>query len=196
MNKESEKYPVKVDNETYGPIPVERLISDVKSGELTNEAKFWDGEDWVPVTLLLDETERKEEVNLWNDDNWSNEPSEGITENGPPLPASSAWKDIERKGRWIMIYGDHLVIEGGGFETEDLGLLMEGEPRTGGIPMKKLLNVTFRETNKGVTIIASSFHKMYEVYSLKCQVSKSDSKEILKELKDADVRIINKYEFS
>ena len=165
MNKESEKYPVKVDNETYGPIPVERLISDVKSGELTNEAKFWDGEDWVPVTLLLDETERKEEVNLWNDDNWSNEPSEGITENG-------------------------------GFETEDLGLLMEGEPRTGGIPMKKLLNVTFRETNKGVTIIASSFHKMYEVYSLKCQVSKPDSKEILKELKDADVRIINKYEFS
>ena len=62
--------------------------------------------------------------------------------------------------------------------------------------MKKLLNVTFRETNKGVTIIASSFHKMYEVYSLKCQVSKPDSKEILKELKDADVRIINKYEFS
>lgn len=191
MNKESEEFPVKVNEEIYGPIPIGKLISDVKSGELTNEAKFWDGEDWVPVTLLLDENERKDEVNLWNDDNWTNEASEGISENGPPLPASSAWKDIERNGRWIMIYGDHLVIDGGSFEAGDLGLMMEGEPRTGGIPMKKLLNVTFRETNKGMTIIASSFHKMYEVYSLKCQVSKTDSVEILKELKDAEVRIIN-----
>ncbi len=32
---------------------------------------------------------------------------------------------------------------------------------------------------------------MYEVYSLKCQVSKSDGDEILKELKDAEVRIIS-----
>lgn len=191
MTGENEEFPVKVNNEIYGPVPVERIISDVKSGELTTEARFWDGEDWIPVSLLLDENERKDEVNLWNDDNWTDESNEEISENGPPLPASSAWQDIERKGRWIMIYGDHLVVEGNGIKIEDLGLMMEGEPRTGGIPMKKLLNVTFRETNKGMMIIASSFHKMYEVYSLKCQVSKTDSEEILKELKDAEVRIIN-----
>jgi|TARA_B110000438_G_scaffold278813_1_gene302690 hypothetical protein len=191
MTGENEEFPVKVNNEIYGPVPVERIISDVKSGELTTEARFWDGEDWIPVSLLLDENERKDEVNLWNDDNWTDESNEEISENGPPLPASSAWQDIERKGRWIMIYGDHLVVEGNGIKIEDLGLMMEGEPRTGGIPMKKLLNVTFRETNKGMMVIASSFHKMYEVYSLKCQVSKTDSEEILKELKDAEVRIIN-----
>ena len=191
MTGENEEFPVKVNNEIYGPVPVERIISDVKSGELTTEARFWDGEDWIPVSLLLDENERKDEVNLWNDDNCTDESNEEISENGPPLPASSAWQDIERKGRWIMIYGDHLVVEGNGIKIEDLGLMMEGEPRTGGIPMKKLLNVTFRETNKGMMVIASSFHKMYEVYSLKCQVSKTDSEEILKELKDAEVRIIN-----
>jgi len=189
MTVTNEEFPVKVNDEIYGPIPVKRIISDVKNGELTVEARFWDGVDWIPVSLLLDENERKDEVNLWNDDNWTNEPTERISENGPPLPASSAWEDVERKGRWLMIYGDHLVIEGGGINREDLGLIMEGEPRSGGIPMKKLLNVTFKETNKGVSIIASSFHKMYEVYSLKCQVSKTDSDEILKELKDAEVRI-------
>jgi len=190
MTTANEEFPVKVNNEIYGPISVQRIISDLKSGELTAEARFWDGEDWIPVSLLLDESERKDEVNLWNDDNWTNESRERVSENGPPLPASSAWEDLERKGRWLMIYGDHLVIEGGSINREDLGLMMEGEPRSGGIPMKKLLNVTFRETDKGVNIIASSFHKMYEVYALKCQVSKTDSEEILKELKDAEVRII------
>jgi hypothetical protein len=191
MTTVNEEFPVKVNNEIYGPISVQRIISDLKSGELTAEARFWDGEDWIPVSLLLDESERKDEVNLWNDDNWTNEPRERASENGPPLPASSAWEDIERKGRWLMIYGDHLVIEGGSFDRGDMGLMMEGEPRSGGIPMKKILNVTFRETDKGVNIIASSFHKMYEVYALKCQVSKTDSEEILKELKDAEVRIIS-----
>jgi hypothetical protein len=191
MTTANEEFPVKVNNEIYGQITVQRIISDLKSGELTAEARFWDGEDWIPVSLLLDESERKDEVNLWNDDNWTNEPRERASENGPPLPASSAWEDIERKGRWLMIYGDHLVIEGGSFDRGDMGLMMEGEPRSGGIPMKKILNVTFRETDKGVNIIASSFHKMYEVYALKCQVSKTDSEEILKELKDAEVRIIS-----
>ena len=191
MTETNEEFPIKVNDEIYGPISAKRIISDVKSGELTVEARFWDGDDWIPVSLLLDENERKDDINLWNDDNWTNEPIERIYENSPPLPASSAWEDIERKGRWLMIYGDHLVIEGGNINKEDLGLIMEGEPRSGGIPMKKLLNVTFRETNKGMTIIASSFHKMYEVYSLKCQVSKSDGDEILKELKDAEVRIIS-----
>ena len=191
MTETNEEFPIKVNDEIYGPISAKRIISDVKSGELTVEARFWDGDDWIPVSLLLDEDERKDDINLWNEDNWTNEPIERISENGPPLPASSAWEDIERKGRWLMIYGDHLVIEGGNINKEDLGLIMEGEPRSGGIPMKKLLNVTFRETNKGMTIIASSFHKMYEVYSLKCQVSKSDGDEILKELKDAEVRIIS-----
>ena len=192
MTGENEEFPVKVNNEIYGPVPVERIISDVKSGELTTEARFWDGEDWIPVSLLLDENERKDEVNLWNDDNWTDESNEEISENGPPLPASSAWQDIERKGRWIMIYGDHLVVEGNGIKIEDLGLMMEGEPRTGGIPMKKLLNVTFRETNKGMMVIASSFHKMYEIYSLESCLSKDDSTKFMKELEQANVRIVSK----
>ena len=68
---------------------------------------------------------------------------------------------------------------------------MEGEPRSGGIPMKKLLNVTFKDNDRGVEVIASSFHKMYEVYSLKCCLSKDDSEELMKELMDAKVRILS-----
>ena len=32
-NKENEEFPVKVGDEIYGPIPLKRLVSDVKSGE-------------------------------------------------------------------------------------------------------------------------------------------------------------------
>ena len=90
-----------------------------------------------------------------------------------------------------MIYGDHLVVEGGNLSIQDIGLIMEGEPRSGGIPMKKLLNVTFEDNDRGVDVIASSFHRMYEVYSLKCCLSKDDSNELMKELQEADVRTIS-----
>tara|TARA_B100000029_G_scaffold499544_1_gene570097 strand:+ start:1369 stop:1932 length:564 start_codon:yes stop_codon:yes gene_type:complete len=185
MNKE--EFPVKIGDDVYGPIPLERIISDVKKGDLTKSATFWDGEDWVPVSLLLEE-KRPEEI--WNEDNWIDKKEDLLPENGPPLPASSAWEDITRKGRWLMIYGDHLVIEGGDTNLETIGLMMEGEPLSGGIPMKKVINVTFREKEKGVDILASSFHKMYEVYTLKCCLSKNDSNELMKELKEAEVRIL------
>ena len=55
---------------------------------------------------------------------------------------------------------------------------------------EKVINVTFREQEKGVDILASSFHKMYEVYTLKCCLSKNDSNELMKELKEAEVRIL------
>ena len=54
----------------------------------------------------------------------------------------------------------------------------------------KLINVTFKDSEKGVNILASSFHKMYEVYTLKCCLSKNDSNELMKELKEAEVRIL------
>ena len=53
--EELDEFPVKVDNDVYGPIKLDRIISDVKEGKLTDEAKFWDGEDWVPVSILLDD---------------------------------------------------------------------------------------------------------------------------------------------
>ena len=90
-----------------------------------------------------------------------------------------------------MIYGDHLVIEGGDMSLKSVGLMMEGEPLSGGIPMKKLINVTFKDNEKGVNILASSFHKMYEVYTLECCLSKDDSNELMNELKEAKVRILS-----
>ena len=188
MNEKEQEFPVKVEGEIYGPIPLQRIINDVKNGELTKDALFWDGEDWIPVTLLQDE---EIPTQVWNEDNWIDNPDEILSEDGPPLPASSAWEDVLRKGKWMMIYGDHLVVEGGGLGIQDIGPIMEGEPRSGGIPMKKLLNVTFKDNDRGVEVIASSFHKMYEVYSLKCCLSKDDSEELMKELRDAKVRILS-----
>ena len=54
-NNEEDQFPIKVDGKVYGPIEMNRIISDLKSGELTNQAKFWDGEDWVPISILLNE---------------------------------------------------------------------------------------------------------------------------------------------
>ena len=47
MEKVTEEFPVKVGDEVYGPIPLERLIADFKNGELKNEAtKF-------PISVML-----------------------------------------------------------------------------------------------------------------------------------------------
>ena len=90
-----------------------------------------------------------------------------------------------------MIYGDHLVIEGGTTNVKDVGRIMEGEPLSGGIPISKLVNVSFEDSNVGVVVKASSFHKMYEIYSLECCISKDDSEELMKELTAAKVRILS-----
>ena len=110
MNEEEQEFPVKVEGEIYVPISLKRIIDDLKNGELTKDALFWDGENWISVTLL-----QKEEFStqVWNDDNWIDKPDEILSEDGPPLPASSAWEDVLRKGKWMMFYGDHLVVEGG-----------------------------------------------------------------------------------
>ena len=185
MEPKKEEFPVKVGDDIYGPISLERLTSDVKNGKLTDQAKVWDGKDWVPISIVIGE-------GGWNDDGWDEKYGTEEILDGAPLPTTSAWKDVTREGRWIMIYGDHLVIEGGMVNTKDLGKIIEGEPLSGGIPLPKLLNVCFTDTNRGVKVIASSFHKMYEVYTLKCCLSKDDSYELLKELKEAKVRILNK----
>ncbi|HJM17464.1 MAG TPA: hypothetical protein QGI59_03045 [Candidatus Poseidoniia archaeon] len=185
---EKKEFLIKVNDDVYGPIPLDRIINDVKNGELTKNATFFDNDDWIPVLLLLEENIYAQP---WNEDNWVDKKEDLLLEDGPPLPASSAWEDITRKGRWLMIYGDHLVIEGGDMNLKSLGLMMEGEPLSGGIPMKKLINVTFKDNEKGVNILASSFHKMYEVYTLECCLSKDDSNELMKELQEANVRIIS-----
>ena len=188
-NKENEEFPVKVGDEIYGPIPLKRLVSDVKSGELTSEARIWDGNDWVPVSIVTGEDNSNSAV--WDDDGWKDESTDAVSQDGPPLPTASAWEDVKRKGRWAMIYGDHLIIEGGGINTKDVGRIMEGEPLSGGIPIPKLVNVCFKDTDRGVKVSASSFHKTYEIYTLECILSKDDSTALMKELGEANVRIIN-----
>ena len=73
--------------------------------------------------------------------------------------------------------------------ASDIGRIVEGEPLSGGIRLPKLLNVCFTETDRGVKVEASSFHKMYETYTLECCISKDDSEKLMKELMDAKVRI-------
>ena len=58
-----QEYLVKVDDEVYGPISEERLIDDLGKGQLSKDARFWDGEDWLPIEFLL-------ENNIWNEDDW------------------------------------------------------------------------------------------------------------------------------
>ena len=186
MDTNKEEFPVKVGDQIYGPISMERLVSDVKSGELTNEARFWDGEEWVPISILSE----KEDRTVWDDGEWDDD-IDSIPEGGAPLPTTSAWEDVNRKGRWVMIYGDHLVIEGGTTNVKDVGRIMEGEPLSGGIPISKLVNVCFKDTDRGVKVSASSFHKMYEIYTLECILSKDDSTALMKELGEVNVRIIN-----
>ena len=124
-----QEYLVKVDDEVYGPIPEERLIDDLGKCQLSKDARFWDGEDWLPIEFLL-------ENNVWNEDDWGE--SKEIIVDGPPLPASLAWRDVKVKGRWLMIYGDHLVVYGGGCRKDDISSILTGEAREGGVPIVKI----------------------------------------------------------
>ncbi|OIR22931.1 MAG: hypothetical protein BEU00_01345 [Marine Group III euryarchaeote CG-Epi3] len=175
-----QEYLVKVDEEVYGPITEKRLIADLGKGLLSKDARFWDGEDWLPIGFLL-------ENNVWNEDDWG-EPKELFID-GPPLPASLAWKDVKVKDRWLMIYGDHLVLEGGGFRKEEISSLLTGEPREGGIPIVKILNVSITKYEDYSKVEISSFHKMYEVYTLVCNLNILDTESLIKELTNSDVRI-------
>ena len=175
-----QEYLVKVNDEVYGPIPEERLIDDLGKGQLSKDARFWDGEDWLPIEFLL-------ENNIWNEDDWGE--SKEITTDGPPLPASLAWKDVKVKGRWLMIYGDHLVVEGGGFRKEDISSILTGEPREGGVPIVKILNVSITKIDDYSKVEISSFHKMYEVYDLVCNLNSADTDALVKELNNSKVRI-------
>ena len=175
-----QEYLIKVDDEVYGPIPEERLIDDLGKGQLSKDARFWDGEDWLPIEFLL-------ENNVWNEDDWGE--SKEIIVDGPPLPASLAWRDVKVKGRWLMIYGDHLVVEGGGFRKEDISSILTGEPREGGVPIVKILNVSITKFEDYSKVEISSFHKMYEVYNLVCNLNNKDTDVLVKELNDSKVRI-------
>ena len=175
-----QEYLVKVDDEVYGPISEERLIDDLGKGQLSKDARFWDGEDWLPIEFLL-------ENNIWNEDDWGE--SKEVIADGPPLPASLAWKDVKVKGRWLMIYGDHLVVEGGGLRKENISSLLTGEPREGGVPIAKILNVSITKFEDYSKVEISSFHKMYEVYNFVCNLNNKDTDVLVKELNNSKVRI-------
>ena len=63
MKSEDEEFLVKVDDDVYGPISLERLTADVQNGKLTDLAKVWDGEDWVPISIVIGE-------DGWDGDDW------------------------------------------------------------------------------------------------------------------------------
>ena len=46
---DKEELPVKVGDDVYGPIALDRIIADVKNGKLTKSATFWDGQCCVFV---------------------------------------------------------------------------------------------------------------------------------------------------
>ena len=80
------EYLVKVDDEVYGPISETRLVEDLGKGTLSKDARFWDGDDWLPIGFLL-------EGNVWNDDGWGE--STELNVDGPPLPAALATIETE-----------------------------------------------------------------------------------------------------
>ena len=88
-----------------------------------------------------------------------------------------------------MIYGDHLVVEGGGFRKENISSLLTGEPREGGVPIAKILNVSITKFEDYSKVEISSFHKMYEVYNFVCNLNNKDTDVLVKELKNSKVRI-------
>ena len=84
-----QEYLVKVEDEVYGPISEERLIEDLGKGNLSKDARFWDGEDWLPISFLLGN-------NVWNGDNWG-EKKENMQ------MAGKEKENMKRKGKQRLV---------------------------------------------------------------------------------------------
>ena len=194
MSNSEPEYPVKVGDETYGPIPVSRLRADLDSGKLSHSAHIWDGKRWVPaVALLAVPSDALPGNGGASDEGWSGERGRwaGMSEDKrPPLPASRAWPAVDHPGRWLMLYGDVLVLDGG---TPTAGELLDrfaGRATTGGIPVDGLVNVTLAPAGGAVTVEACGIEGMYEVFTLRCQLSTDHAAELRSELVRDDVRVV------
>ena len=65
------------------------------------------------------------------------------------------------------------------------------EPSTGAIPFPAILNISFSNQEEGVGIEACTFKEIYEIHSLKCTISRTDARELRKELQKERIRIID-----
>jgi hypothetical protein len=196
------EYPVRVGDETFGPVPVSRLRADLERGELSHAAHLWDGSRWVPAAVLLaaapDTLLSEGSV---SEDDWSGERGRwaGVPEDErPPLPASRAWPVLGRRGRWLMLYGDVLVLDGGKPTTRELLDQLTGRATTGGIPLDGLINVTLAPAGGAsggadtdqVAVEACGIEGMYEVFALHCRLSAADAAELRRELERDEVRVV------
>ena len=192
------EYPVRIGDETFGPVLVSRLRADLERGELSHAAHLWDGSHWVPAAVLLalppDALPSEGSV---SEDDWSGERGywAGVPEDErPPLPASRAWPTVDHPGRWLMLYGDVLVLDGGTPTARELLDQFAGRATTGGIPVDGLVNVTLAPVGGAeggpVAIEACGIEGMYEVFTLRCRLSAADATELRSELERDEVRVV------
>ena len=202
------EYPVRVGDETFGPMPLSRLRADLESGALSHAAHIWDGSRWAPAAVLLalppDALPSEGSV---REDDWSGERGRwaGVPEDErPPLPASRAWPVVGHRGRWLMLYGDVLVLDGGKPTARELLDQFAGRATTGGIPLDGLVNVTLTPPDAGtsvqavggsadagaVAVEACGIEGMYEVFTLRCRRSVADAAELRRELERDEVRVV------
>ena len=206
------EYPVRVGDETFGPMPLSRLRADLERGELSHAAHLWDGSRWVPAAVLLatppDALPSSDGTSgNGTGDDWSGERGRwaGVPEDErPPLPASRAWPVVGHRGRWLMLYGDVLVLDGGKPTARELLDQFAGRATTGGIPLDGLVNVTLTPPDAGtsvqaaggsadagaVAVEACGIEGMYEVFALRCRLSVADAAELRRELERDEVRIV------
>ena len=198
MSNSEPEFPVRVGDETFGPVPVSRLRADLERGELSHAAHLWDGKRWVPAAVLLalppDALPSEGSV---SEDDWSGERGHwaGVPEDErPPLPASRAWPVVGHRGRWLMLYGDILVLDGGTATAWELLDQFTGRATTGGIPVDGLVNVTLAPAGGAeggpVADEACGIEGMYEVFTLRCRLSAADAAELRSELERDEVRIV------
>jgi hypothetical protein len=132
-----------------------------------------------------------------SEDDWSGERGRwaGVPEDErPPLPASRAWPTVDHPGRWLMLYGDVLVLDGGTATAWELLDQFAGRATTGGIPVDGLVNVTLAPVGGAeggpVAIEACGIEGMYEVFTLRCRLSAADATELRRELERDEVRVV------
>ena len=196
------EYPVRVGDTNYGPVPVSRLRADLERGELSHSAHIWDGSRWVPAAVLLalppDALPSSDgTAGHGAGDDWSGERGywAGVPEDErPPLPASRAGPVGGHRGRWLMLYGDVLVLDGGTPTARELLDQFTGRATTGGIPGDGLVNVTLAPAGGAeggpVVVEACGIEGMYEVFTLRCRLSAADAAELRSELERDEVRIV------
>jgi len=112
--------------------------------------------------------------------------AEAAWEPQPQALPANRWPLMDRRERYLVLYGELLMLEGG---SPTFGELLGTRALTEELPVSDIVSVTLTPDGDAVRLEASTFHGMYEPLALIARLSPTDAQAAKRELEAEGVRV-------